>query len=286
MQRSTRTRFAMTMTILWVATAALQAQANAPYVGKVLQTLEAGRYTYVQVDTSNEKIWAAAPTFTVKIGDTVTVPADMPMAPFESKTLGRTFDCVYFAGAIEVGGAGTATPQLPAGHPGVPGTATAPLPAGHPTLGAHGNVAAPAGIISGITKPEGGLSVAEIYAGKDTLTNQLVTVRGRVVKFGSQIMDRNWIHIQDGSGIDGTHDLTVTSDARAGVGDLVTVTGTLTVDRDFGYGYTYAVLIEKATLVVDEAVAPPAPLPPMLSTGSPPAPSPTPVRPWWQFWKP
>ena len=90
---------------VFIALIAARKDANAPYVGKVLQTLEAGRYTYVEAAAGNdEKIWAAAPTFAVTIGDTVTVPADMPMAPFESKTLGRTFACVYFAGAISVGG--------------------------------------------------------------------------------------------------------------------------------------------------------------------------------------
>jgi len=75
-------------------------------------------------------------------------------------------------------------------------------------------------------------------------------VRGKVVKFNGGIMGRNWIHIQDGTGVaaDGTNDLLVTSDAGAKVGDVITVTGTVAIDKDFTAGYAYAVLIEGAKI--------------------------------------
>jgi len=58
------------------------------------------------------------------------------------------------------------------------------------------------------------------------------------------------LHIQDGTGDRtlGTHDLTVTSDGIAAVGDVVTITGTVAVDEDFGAGYIYPVLIENASV--------------------------------------
>jgi hypothetical protein len=59
-------------------------------------------------------------------------------------------------------------------------------------------------------------------------------------------MDTNWLHLQDGSGAAGTSDLAVTTDATAKVGDVVTVTGTLALDKDFGAGYKYALIIENA----------------------------------------
>ena len=63
-------------------------------------------------------------------------------------------------------------------------------------------------------------------------------------------MGRNWIHVQDGTGRaeDGTDDLTVTTDAPARVGDVITAKGTLAVDRDFGAGYSYKAILEGATL--------------------------------------
>jgi len=63
-------------------------------------------------------------------------------------------------------------------------------------------------------------------------------------------MDRNWLHLQDGSGsaADKTNDLTVTTGASARVGDVVTVSGVLAVNKDFGSGYLYDAILEKATL--------------------------------------
>jgi hypothetical protein len=76
-------------------------------------------------------------------------------------------------------------------------------------------------------------------------------VRGRVVKFNAMIMGKNWLHVRDGSGADGTNDLTVTTATKARVGDLVLVTGVLKTDRDFGGGYKYSLIVEDATVVVE-----------------------------------
>ena len=99
----------------------------------------------------------------------------------------------------------------------------------------------------------GGLTVAEVWAGKARLAGSTVTVRGRVVKFNPGIMGTNWMHLQDGSGsaANGTHDLTVTTPAAATVGEVVTATGAVAVDQDFGAGYTYPVIIREAAVVAD-----------------------------------
>lgn len=72
-----------------------------PHVkGHVVETMNSGRYTYVHIETKGKKVWAAAPEFKVKVGDEVLAPTGMPMKDFKSKTLGRTFDMIYFAGQI------------------------------------------------------------------------------------------------------------------------------------------------------------------------------------------
>lgn len=48
-----------------------------------------------------------------------------------------------------------------------------------------------------------------------------VKVRGKVVKVNENIMGTNWIHIQDGTGKDGTHDLLVTSSESVKVGTTI-----------------------------------------------------------------
>jgi hypothetical protein len=71
------------------------------------------------------------------------------------------------------------------------------------------------------------------------------------VKFNGGILGKNWLHVRDGSGAEGTNDLTVTTDAVVKVGDLVLVTGTLASDRDFGSGYKYALIVENAKVKVE-----------------------------------
>jgi hypothetical protein len=64
-------------------------------------------------------------------------------------------------------------------------------------------------------------------------------------------MGKNWVHLQDGSGSEGTNDLTVTTDAMVKVGDLVLVNGMVAIDRDFGHGYSYTVILEDAEVTVE-----------------------------------
>ncbi len=91
-------------------------------------------------------------------------------------------------------------------------------------------------------------TVAALYQEKAQLNGKHVQVHGKVVKVNNGIMHRNFLHLQDGTGGQGTNQLTITSQDTANVGDEVVVTGTLAVDRDFGAGYTYPVILEKAAI--------------------------------------
>jgi hypothetical protein len=105
-------------------------------------------------------------------------------------------------------------------------------------------------VVQKMAPPDGGVSVADVWAKRGALAGKSVIVRGTVVKFNGGILGRNWIHIQDGSGKAdaGNHDLTLTSDAVVKVGDVVTMTGVVAVDRDFTAGYAYPVIVEGAKL--------------------------------------
>jgi ribosomal protein S17 len=227
---------------------AAPAQTNA-ITGKVVETMNAASYTYVQLDRGKNKVWAAAPQFAVKVGDSVVVADAMPMEKYHSKTLNRTFDVVYFSGHVTVNGAApmSAVPTAPAMSAGG-GTMSGELPKGHPAIPAAGVSAGPD--LKNITRAEGGQTVTEIVTGKAKFAGKPIAVRGRVVKFNGGILGKNWLHLRDGSGAEGTNDLTVTTDAVVKVGDLVLVTGTLASDRDFGSGYKYALIVENAKVVV------------------------------------
>lgn len=92
------------------------------------------------------------------------------------------------------------------------------------------------------------MTVGALYQEKAALAGQEVCVQGKVVKVNNGIMGRNFLHVQDGTGDQETNDLTVTSKQTANVGDQVTVTGRVVVNRDFGSGYMYPLLMEEASV--------------------------------------
>ncbi len=209
------------------------------FSGKVVETMNAANYTYVLVDTGAQKKWAAAPQFQVKVGDSITIKEGMPMNNYHSKTLNRDFEVVYFTGRALVGGA-----QASANDP------AATLPKGHPPI-TSGAVPATKVDLSGIKKAKGGKTIGEIFAAKAQLSGKQVIVRGKVVKVNLMIMGKNWLHLQDGSGTNGSNDLTLTTQSEAKVGSIVVATGTIATDKDFGSGYKYNVIMEDAKLVVE-----------------------------------
>ena len=230
-----------------VAAPAAPAQAQAPAAAKpagisgaVTETMNAAGYTYVQVDDGQKKVWAAAPEFSVAVGDNVIVPDGMPMNNYHSKSLDRDFEVVYFVDSILNPNA----PAAPAAEGG--------LPEGHPNTQVA--AAATAAVdLTGISKATGGKTVAEVNMGKAELSGQEVALRGKVVKYNAQIMGKNWLHIQDGSGdaTDGSNDITVTTTTEAKVGETVLLAGKVSLDKDFGYGYKYALIIEDAKVTVE-----------------------------------
>ena len=198
--------------------------------GTVLETMDAANYTYVRVKTDSRELWAAASQFKVAVGDKVTISLDQPMEHFHSKALNRDFDVIYFVS--RVGQGDVASTAMPAGHPSV-------------------QAAAASAVTTPVEPASGGTTVAALWKTRASLAGKTVTVRGKVVKYNGGILGVNWIHLQDGTGnaADGSNDITVTTDAPARPGDVITATGTVAIDKDFGAGYFYKVIVEHATVV-------------------------------------
>jgi len=214
--------------------------------GKVLEKVDAAPYSYLKLGTGGGEKWAAVPQTPTAVGTEVTILVSAPMKDFESKTLNKKFDVVYF---------GTLAGEAPA----------APMGAAQPALGAGNEPPNPAAMeaqhraaaqgptdvkIAKVAKAGGpdGKTVEEIFGQKATLKEKSVTLKGQVVKFSPGIMGRNWIHLRDGSGTaeKNNNDVTVTTQDDAKVGDVVTVKGTVRLDKDFGAGYAYPVIVEDA----------------------------------------
>lgn len=208
-----------------------QAQADAGLSGKVVQTMNSGGYTYVEIENKGQKLWVAISEAKIKKGETVSFKPGAVMENFESKTLKRKFDRIVFS-------EGLASPQAAGGEV-------------KPTGSKDKAVATKEKIKVEKASGANAYTIEELYKKKATLNNKAVTVKGKVVKVSTGIMQRNWIHLQDGSGsaAKGTHNLVVTSTAPnvPAKGDVVTAAGTLIKDKDFGAGYKYDAIIENAT---------------------------------------
>ncbi len=195
---------------------------------------DAGNYTYVKLDEGGREYWAAVNAMPVEKGNTYYYTEGMMMKDFESKQLGKTFDSVMFIQEF------SAKPMTQQKMP--------------QQGGAHEHTKSMKNTSISIDAAEGGINIEELYRSTANYDGEKVKVRGQVVKINNNIMKRNWIHIQDGSGYDGNYDLTVTTTLPVSfkVGDIITFEGIIATDKDFGAGYFYEVIMEDATTLKEK----------------------------------
>ena len=193
----------------------------------VKEVLNATAYTYLLVTEGEKEYWLAIPFTDVKVGKTYTYEGGMEMKKFESKDLKRTFDSVFFVeGLID------------------PDAATAKETAVNPK-----DVSPDTELSKGITLAKGAISLYDLFSGKDKLAGKTIILTGKVVKFMDDIMSKNWIHLQDGTSYNGFNDITITTSEKVKVDAIVTLKGTVVLNKDLGSGYKYDVLIEEAVVV-------------------------------------
>lgn len=246
--------------------------------GTVLETMDAGGYTYLLIETGKTKQWVAIAATEVKTGETVSYYDGMVMPNFTSKSLNKTFDSIIFS-------PGLVGQEPPAADPhgigktmdnDTPATPAAPAdadnsPGADPFASAVQAEASPATMqaktVSGgsigamvpfdeikVEKATGdnAYTVGELFADNTKLDGKTVRVQGKVVKFSPQIMGMNWIHLQDGSGdpLKNTHDLVVTTSLELPKDqEVITIEGIVRANKDFGAGYSYVVIVEEAKIV-------------------------------------
>ncbi len=224
----------LALCLFLAAPLALAGEPSSTLQGEVLETRVAGGYTYLRLKTKEGETWAAVNRAQVNKGDQVTIKGAMVMEDFESKSLKKTFPKIVFGTLAGTGAdAGKARAEMAAAHAG--------LSKAKETT-ADVQVAKAAGANA--------YTVAEINAKSASLKDKPVQVRGKVTKYNAGILGKNWVHLRDGSGAaaDGSNDLLVTTSAQAKVGDVVTASGPVRLNKDFGAGYVYKVLVEDAAL--------------------------------------
>lgn len=233
------------------------AQAGNSLQGEVLEVQNVDAYTYLRLKTQRGEAWAAVTAAQVAKGERVTIDNAMPMDNFESRTLKRKFERIYFG---NLGGASAKPSAAGMGTPPGAGGSMARAPDGampgamHAQAGAAhaASASAPALPATPVAKASGAdaRTVAEVVKGKAALKDKTVVIHARVVKVNNGIMGKNWLHLQDGSGQakDGSNDLLVTTQDTAALGDIVTARGVVRTDVTVGAGYDYPVMVEGASV--------------------------------------
>lgn len=195
------------------------------HAAKVTEKIDASNYTYLRVNEKNKTYWIAVTSMDIQKGDMVYFSQAMEMKNFKSESLNRTFESILF-----VQDASKFPNQKPGSNP-------------------HSNLTNQSNEQINIETPEDGKTVEQIYAEKMELKGRTVKVRGKVIKINQNIMNRNWVHLQDGTGDERSFDLVITTQDLANAGDIITVEGTVAVDKDFGSGYFFPVIVEEAKIV-------------------------------------
>ena len=77
-------------------------EAQLPQKAKVLSTIDAAPYTYLEVTQNKKTLWLAANAVPAKKGDVIRFDDGMVMTNFHSKTLNRTFPSVTFVSRVVI----------------------------------------------------------------------------------------------------------------------------------------------------------------------------------------
>ena len=197
-------------------------------VEEVIQTTS---YTYLHAKENDTLKWLAVPSMHANKGETYYYSEGLPMKEFESKELHKTFDEVLFLGGV--------SPE-PFGSKPKPASENAQPYSRKATPEVKKNIT--------IDVPKDCITIAELFSKKEAYAGKTIKVKGQVTKYSPEIMNKNWIHLQDGTENNGKFDLTITSTKAVKVGDIVTLEGKISLNKDFGYGYLFEVMMEDAVI--------------------------------------
>ena len=203
----------------------------APNVHKVTaeEVLQSSNYTYLRVSEDNKETWIAISRREAEVGKSYYYEPNIEMTDFVSKELKRTFKTIVFVDKFS---------DQPITN--VKASMDNTSKGNQPAVAKEGIKVEPA---------EGGITIAELYAKKDSYAGKTVKIRGEVVKFSAEIMGKNWVHLQDGTNSNGAFDITITTSDVTKIGDVVTFEGSVTLKKDFGAGYFYEVIVENGKML-------------------------------------
>lgn len=210
-----------------------QLQGSQTLSGKVAEVLQAGSYTYLRFETGE---WAAVPAApSLQAGVFTHVQVQQYMQNFQSPSLGRVFENVAF---------GTLGQQKEA-----PPTSESAQGVGGILSQLEKQAASGATVDVKVTPLPGATPVGEVYAKRYELNGRTVKVHG-VVDRVNVVQGVAYIHLKDGTGspAEKTDDLLCIGEKELPEGTVVTLEGTVGLDRDLGMAVRPVVLDKIKTL--------------------------------------
>lgn len=196
--------------------------------GQVTKILEGNRYTYLEVAQENgDTEWLVTRQGSFKKGKTYRYGSGIVKTGYYSTHLSRTFDKIRLV--AQIAPINAAATMSDGSAPKATMNSEPPKSPQEPLT--NGNA----------------IPLKNIVANPDQYSGKVITVTGKVMKINPNIMNRNWIHIQDGTANE--YDFVITAQKTVPVGHTTTFEGVLNVNRDFGAGYQYDIILEHAELL-------------------------------------
>jgi len=202
---------------------------------KVNEIITASRYLYLNVSEGEENFWIAIRKQDIEVGGTYYYKRALLKTDFESKENNKVFEKIYLV-----------TNLVSVNH--VHGQKSMN------NIEANLEVAVDNKTEEKISEnPErkvqqkGSVKIAELVHNFKKYEGKTIQISGECVKINPGIMNRNWIHLKDGSQDD--YDLVITSDTYVEEGTVITMKAMVSLNKDFGAGYTYDLILEDGVLI-------------------------------------
>jgi hypothetical protein len=200
---------------------------------KVLEIIPASNYVYLKVKEENDQFWIATKKREINLDSTYFYREALLKTEFKSKIHDRVFDSIWFVTKL-----------------------VTQMHGARYTSGTTDNIQIsekkeePVEVTSDENKNITYKVYPEISAFLDDpnkFEGQAVQLKGKCVKVNSNIMNKNWIHLKDGSQDD--FDLIITTNMSAQEGDIITIQAMVALNKDYGAGYSYDLILENGVIL-------------------------------------
>ncbi len=199
----------------------------------VNEVLPTEKYVYLNVNEGKEQFWIATGKADIKVGGTYYYKGGLLKTNFESKEYNRVFEKVYLVTSLVAENHGNNMGAVQRTN----------IDANEPTaikedIPTH---------TEKVIQHKGSMKIAELVNDPKKYEGSTVQISGICTKINAGIMERNWIHLKDGSKDD--FDLVVTSNSFVPEGSSATFKAKVVLNKDFGAGYRYDIILEDGVLI-------------------------------------